>query len=56
MDDLKDIYSTLKKSKDYIYGKYRVGRVTFTFLYNEVLTDSKSIDEYVLKPLSKLRG
>lgn len=56
MNDLKEIYSTIKKSKDYIYGEYRVGRITFKFLYNEVLSDSKSIDEYILKPLSKLRG
>lgn len=56
MNDLKEIYSTLKKSTDYIYGEYQVGRVTFKFLYNEVLCDSRSIDELVLKPLSKLRG
>ena len=56
MDDLRIIYSSLKNSKDYIYGNYKVGRVSFTFLYNEVLCDSRSIDEYVLKPLSKLKG
>ena len=55
MDILEKIYNEYCNSSEYIYRNYFSHNVKFTFLYNEVLCDSKSINEYVLIPLSFLK-
>ncbi len=55
MELLKRTYLDIKDSKDYIYKEYDFHHVKFSSLYNEVLCDSRSINEYVLKPLSFLK-
>lgn len=55
MKILEKVYNNICNNKDYIYGEYNVHNICFSYIYNEVLCDSKSINEYILKPLSYLR-
>ena len=46
----------LAPSKDYIFNKIEVNKKIINIIYNEVLSDSKSINEYILKRLVKLNS
>lgn len=52
IDDLKQ---ELNPSKDYVFSTLKLHNKEFNIIYNEVLTDSKSINEYILYRLIKLK-
>ena len=51
---INKIKKELAPSKDYIFNKIEVNKKIINIIYNEVLSDSKSINEYILKRLVKL--
>ena len=48
MKVIKSILEELSPSSDYIYNKIIICNNTLYYIYNEVLCDSKSINEYIL--------
>ena len=55
MNLIKKIQKQIYPSKDYIFHKIKIDGKKITFFYNEVLTDSKSINEFILYRLTKLK-
>ena len=53
---INKIKKELAPSKDYIFNKIEVNKKIINIIYNEVLSDSKSINEYILKRLVKLNS
>ena len=54
MDLIKKIKKQIYPSKDYIFHEIKIDGNKVTFLYNEVLADSKSINEFILYRMTKL--
>lgn len=54
MNVIKQLKKDLSPSKDYVFKTIKVEKKELTLLYNDVLIDSKSLNEYVLKSLFRM--
>jgi len=54
MNVLKKLKKELSPSKDYVFKTIKVVKKEITLLYNDVLIDSQSLNEYVLKSLFRM--
>ncbi len=52
---IESIKNSLYPSKDYIFDELVIKRRHINLIYNEVLSDTKSINEYILYRLTKLK-
>ncbi len=55
MNIIKKIQKQVYPSKDYIFHEIQIDGNKINFFYNEVLSDSKSINEFILYRLTKLK-
>ena len=55
MEILEKVKKNLYPSKDYIFDYIKIKNKTINIIYNEVLTDTKSINEFILYRLTKLK-
>ena len=55
MQLIDSIKNTIYPSKDYIFDEIIIKRKHISIIYNEVLSDTKSINEYILYRLRKLK-
>lgn len=51
MDFLDDIKNKIAPSSDYIFSTYKIGNKSISLIYNEVLTNTSNINEYVLEKI-----
>lgn len=56
MDLITNLKNKLSPSKDYIFDTIKIKNKSINLIYNEVLTDTKAINEYIYKRLILLKS
>ena len=56
MDLITNLKNKLSPSKDYIFDTIKIKNKRINLVYNEVLTDTKAINEYIYKRLILLKS